>query len=594
MSRRPLIALVTAVAAAAGLVSSPASATTAAGYDAERTGTPSREIVRLAAGADAAVLADAVAACGARVIGVEPAVGMLVAEVPAGALDAVRGLPGVSGLTADYEVKAQSLGFDTSTQPGSMTNVTRVTGATGMWQRGWTGAGVDVALIDTGVAPVPGLTDSAKVVVGPDLSFESQDPDLRYLDTYGHGTHMAGIIAGREIPRSSGATYAADTTDFLGMAPDARLVSLKLADHDGAVDVSQIIAAIDWVVQNRQSNGLNIRVLNLSYGTWSMNDPTTDPMSWAAEVAWRSGIVVVASAGNEGDTKGGVTAPAYNAWVIAAGAADTEGTLTEADDTVAPFSARQGGSFPDRGIDLVAPGVGIVSLGVPGSYVYENYPAAHVGNGFVRGNGTSQAAAVVSGASALLLSQRPYLSSDQVKALLMNGATMLANQPVTKQGSGEVNLMASSALPVPSVTQVQPVGDGTGRLESTRNKAHVVMDGKKLTGAIDIFGAAFDTTAMAAAVASNTAWGTDGSFNGTQWIGGGFTTDTSSWAGKTWGGKTWTGKTWGGKTWTGKTWTGKTWSNAVWTGRTWSAATWTSDIGSETWAGAVWSAENWQ
>jgi serine protease AprX len=530
-----------------------------------------RLVIRVAQGFDVVAVADGVRAAGARVIGVQKAVGTLVADVPPAALAAVRVVPGVAVITADYEVKSQSLGFDSSTQPGSMTNVTRVSGATGMWQKGWTGNGIDVALIDTGVAPVPGLMDSAKIVVGPDLSFESQDADLRYLDTFGHGTHMAGIIAGREVSKGTGASYAADTTDFLGMAPDARLVSLKLADHNGVVDVSQMIAAIDWVVQYRLSNGLNIRVLNLSYGTWAMNDPQSDPLSWAAEVAWAKGIVVVASAGNEGDTKGGITAPAYNPWVIAVGAADTKGTLSTADDTVASFSARQGGSFPDRGIDLVASGVGIVSTGVPGSYIYQNYPSAHVGNGFIRGSGTSQAAAVVSGAAALMLSQRPALLPDQVKALLMDGATDLASDPVTKQGSGELNLATSSALAVPSLTQSPPVGNGTGRLESTRNKTHVVMNGTKLTGAVDIFGNAFDTTAMAAAAGSTTAWGADGSFNGVIW----------------------TGKTWTGKTWTGDSWSGKTWTNAAWTGSGWSAASWTAPVSNDAWAGAGWTTDFW-
>ena len=94
------------------------------------------------------------------------------------------------------------------------------------------------------------LLKSAKVVVGPDLSFESQAPNLRYLDTFGHGTAMSSIIAGREVAQSTGATYAADTTNFIGMAPDARIVSVKLGDHNGTVDVSQLIAGIDWVTAN--------------------------------------------------------------------------------------------------------------------------------------------------------------------------------------------------------------------------------------------------------------------------------------------------------------------------------------------------------
>jgi serine protease AprX len=269
-------------------------------------------VIRVVAGHDHVRVADAVRTTGGRVLGVQQAVGTVVAEVPSADLDAVRRVPGVHSISADYELRAQALGFDQWAQPGSMGYVTTITGANAMWRKGHTGNGIDVALLDSGVAPVPGLKDSAKVVVGPDLSFESQDPDLRYLDTYGHGTHLAGVIAGRERAKGNWWDYAWDGSNFYGMAPDARVISLKLADHNGVVDVSQIIAAVDWVVQYRQADGMNIRVLNLSYGTHSPQTPQADPLSWAAEVAWKSGIVVVTSAGNDGDAVPGLTNPAYN------------------------------------------------------------------------------------------------------------------------------------------------------------------------------------------------------------------------------------------------------------------------------------------
>ncbi|HET9654094.1 MAG TPA: S8 family serine peptidase [Kineosporiaceae bacterium] len=598
MKRRPLIALAVAAAAVAGLALPSGTASAAApAATSSCVGTPAgnlaRMIVRVAPGASVDTVAAEATACGVTVIAVQRGIGTLVAQIPAGRLAAVKALPGVAVVTEDYEVKAQSLGFDPWTQNGSMTNVNVTTGANAMWKKGWTGAGVDVALIDTGVAPVSGLSDSAKVVIGPDLSFESQDPDLRYLDTYGHGTHMAGIIAGRERAKGNWWDYAWDNTNFYGMAPDARIVSLKLADRNGTVDVSQIIAAIDWVVQNRLANGMNIRVLNLSYGTHSPQSPQVDPLSWAAEVAWRSGIVVVSSAGNDGATTPGLTNPAYDPWVIAVGAVDTKGTTSMADDTVAPFSAVQGGNFNTRGIDLVAPGVGIVSLGVPGSYVYQTYPAARIGNGFIRGSGTSQASAVVSGAAALLISQRPYLLPNQVKALLMNGATKLANDPVTKQGSGELNLVTSSALGLPTNLQMPMIGNGTGGLESARGGIHVTMNGSALADERDIMGDSFVGPIMAARTGGISAWGPDGSFNGAVWIGSGFAADTSTVAGKTWGGKSWTGKSWTGKSWTGELWSGKSWTNSVWTASGWSSANWTAPVNSDAWAGALWTTQSW-
>ena len=329
-----------------------------------------------------------------------------------------------------------------------------------------TGAGQRVAVIDTGVAPVSGLLDPAKVVVGPDLSFESQDIDTRYLDTYGHGTNMAGIIAGREVAAGDGAAYAADTSNYYGMAPDARLVSLKLADHGGAVDVSQMIAAIDWVVSNRWTAGLNIRVLNISYGTISKQNAQADPLSWAAEQAWKLGVVVVASAGNDGDSTIGLASPAYNPWVIAVGAEDTKGTTSYSDDTVPSFSEK--GINNGRHPDVVAPGVGIVSLGVPGSLLYQTYPSARVGNGFLRGSGTSQSAAVVSGAVALLLQQHSWLTPDDVKAHLTSTATALAATSVSAQGSGAIDLRKATTVQPTQKPQSVTVGNGTGSLESAR------------------------------------------------------------------------------------------------------------------------------
>ncbi len=534
-----------------------------------------------------------VEAVGGRVLAVQTALRTAVVTLPTSMVGAVAGLAGVVAVVPDQQVRTASLGFAPSSHSGSMTNVTRLTGAQGLWRSGITGAGVDVALIDSGVAPVPALRDAAKVVVGPDLSFESQDPAHRFVDTYGHGTHMGGIIAGREIAKASGSTYAANTTDFFGMAPDSRLVQLKVADHDGAVDVSQVIAAVDWVVQNKNSNGMNIRVLNLSFGTMSPQNPLSDPLSWAAEVAWKSGIVVVAAAGNEGATTPGLANPAYNPFVLAVGAADTKGTDSTSDDTVPAFSAKQGGNWGSRGIDVVAPGVGIIAPGVPGSHLFTSYPGAVVGNNFLRGSGTSQAAAVVSGGVALLLQQRPGLSPDAVKQALKATARVLPNQPTTAQGSGEINLTSAATFSPSNFTQTWQAGNGSGSLESSRNGFNLTMDGVPLRGEIDIFGGQWNSAAMASAAANRTAWGPGGWFNNVQWNSGSFQADTTSLAGKTWSGKTWTGKTWTGKTWSGKTWTGKTWSSAVWSGAGWSSASWPSSTGNGTWSGKRWSASNW-
>ena len=140
----------------------------------------------------------------------------------------------------------------------SMANTTLYSGARSWWTAGYTGAGVDVAVIDTGVAPVAGLNTAGKIINGPDLSLESQAANLRNLDTNGHGTFMAGLIAGKDATMT--APYAsAPASAYRGIAPDARIVSITVATADGGVDVSQVIAAIDWAVQHRNDNGMNIR-----------------------------------------------------------------------------------------------------------------------------------------------------------------------------------------------------------------------------------------------------------------------------------------------------------------------------------------------
>ena len=187
----------------------------------------------------------------------------------------------------------------------------------GSWARrrpgpaGYTGAGVDVAVIDTGVAPVPGLDTPGKVVTGPDLSFDAPGAATPGLDAFGHGTFMAGLIAGRDAGATASAAGCttclnssgySDTTKYVGIAPDARIVNVKVGAADGAADVTQVIAAIDWVTQHAHDPGMNIRVINLSYGTDSTQAYTIDPLAQAAEQAWKHGIVVVAAAGNDGKT----------------------------------------------------------------------------------------------------------------------------------------------------------------------------------------------------------------------------------------------------------------------------------------------------
>lgn len=453
----------------------------------------------------------------------------------------------------------------------TMDEVRAAIGADWMWSRGYTGDGVGVALVDTGVVPVDGLT-SGNVVNGPDLSFESQADGLRYLDTFGHGTHMAGIIAGSD-PGSM-----LDPTRFAGVAPDARLTSLKVASHDGAVDVSQVIAAVDWVVEHRNDDPAHpIRVLNLSYGTDGVQDHQVDPLTHAVENAWRAGIVVVVSGGNAGFGSGKLNNPAYDPHVIAVGAADTNDTAMASDDTVPDFSSRGDDS---RRVDVTAPGRSVVSLRNPGSYVDTLFPAARVGDRFFKGSGTSQAAAVVSGAVALLLDQRPGMSPDQVKELLRQTASSMPLADAAGRGAGEVNLAAAGISTVPAADQTWAQSTGTGSLEAARGSSHVADGDVELTGERDVMGP-WHADKWAADSTDGTSW-LGGRWNNRDWTG-------DCWCASTWAGPGWEGRTWAGRTWAGRTWAGRTWAGRTWAGRTWAGDDWAG----RTWAGRTWAGENW-
>jgi len=495
-------------------------------------------------------------------------VGLLSAALLATAPAVVVGTPAHASLVGSLVGAAKSRGwlFD-----DSVTTLAQAKGATGadlVAANGWTGTGVGVALIDTGVVPVPGLS-SGNVVDGADLSFDSQAPGLSHYDTFGHGTHMAGIIVGSEP--------GTDPSRFVGVAPGARLTSVKVAASDGAVDVSQVIAGVDWVVKHRNDDPAHpIRVLNLSYGTDGVQGYQVDPLTHAVENAWRAGIVVVVAAGNDGTTNPKLNNPAYDPYVLAVGAADLGGTLTPVDDVVPSFSSRGDAS---RRVDVVAPGRSILSLRDPGSYIDVAYPTARAGTLF-KGSGTSQAAAFVSGAVAQLLQQRPSMTPDQVKALLRGTATPLLLADPAGRGAGEINVYAASLAAVPTAAQSFQRSAGTGSLEQARGTQHVEDGGVVLSGERDIF-RPWAASTWAAASSAGTSW-VGGTWNGYNWTG-------TCWCSTTWAGSTWTGKSWTGSSWSGSSWSGHSWSGNSWSGSSWSGSSWSGS----SWSGSSWTGRNW-
>ena len=541
-------------------------------------------VVRAAPGALAQAEAAAVRAGGSVLLRLS-ALQTLSVRMTASAAARLALDPSVASVVRDRRVALANTTYDPVADPDSLFNIRNVTGATPAWSAA-TGAGVDVALIDSGVSEVAGL-DASRVVHGPDLSFESQNPELRNKDTYGHGTHMAGIILGRD----EGAQLAkSDQTSFIGMAPNARLVSLKVADARGNTDVTQVLAAIDWVVQNKNNNGLNVRVLNLSFGTDSAQAYALDPLAQAVEVAWAKGITVVTSAGNSGSATGRLTMPAVDPYVIAVGAADSKGTKQTGDDVIPLFSSRGDGV---RNPDLVAPGRSVQSLRVPGSFIDLMAGATgKIDERFFRGSGSSQAAAAVSGAAALLLSRNPALTPDQVKWILTSTANKLPVADPQAQGAGMLDLReAMSTSPAGATVQRHLSSTGAGSVDASRGSAKLVLDGVTLQGERDIFNKVYVSAAMANKRNLGTAW-EGGTWNDSMWTGSSWA--GSSWAGSSWAGSSWAGSSWAGSSWAGSSWAGSSWARGVWTGSSWAGSSWAgSSWAGSSWAGSSWAGSSW-
>jgi serine protease AprX len=489
---------------------------------------------------------------------------------------AVAALVG-AGAGVAHAATDPALGYDPVADKGSLFNIEQVIGAQDLYAAGFTGKGVGVALIDTGVAPVPGLT-SGNVVDGPDLSFDSQDPTTAHVDGFGHGTHLASIIAGRDA-LGTPASYL-DPTVWHGVAPDATLVDVKVGASNGAVDVTQVIAGIDWVVQHAGDN--HTRVINLAYGTDSVQSSMVDPLAFAVENAWKHGIVVVVSGGNDGDTSKTLADPASDPHVIAVGALDDAGTPGTADDSVPSWSTH---GTDARHVDVVAPGVSVLGLRDPGSAVAVANPQAAVGGRFIKGSGTSQAAAVVSGEVALLLQANPNLTPDQIKLLLQNNASSLLRTAATMGGSGGTDLHKAyqQLLKLPSLpaAPASSWGTGTGSIEAARGDSHVGDDTALLTGEVDVFGQPWNGAAWAKADAGRAVW-KGGDWRGQTLSGGGWKDmgngrkvwPTTAWtpAGTALGGTAdadWTARMWHDDAWTARMWHGDDWSARLWHDASW-------------------------
>jgi serine protease AprX len=312
------------------------------------------------------------------------------------------------------------------------------------WNSGFTGAGIGIAVIDSGIYPHPDLnTASGQSRVVYRQSFISGG--VQY-DDYGHGTHVAGIAAGNGSSSSMPGTLHL----LKGIAPNANLLDLRVLDLNGASTDSIVIAAIQQAVKLK--NQYNVRVINLSVGRQIFESCAQDPLCQAVEAAWKNGIVVVTAAGNLGrNGYATITSPGNSPHAITVGCMKTLETYPRSDDQIASYSSK-GPTYVDLTVkpDVVAPGNLVVSLLAPGSTLAAEFPAnvvppsyyttSSIGPAeYFRLSGTSMATPVVSGAAALMLQENPNLSPDTVKARLMKTATKtfppysVATDPTTGQ-----------------------------------------------------------------------------------------------------------------------------------------------------------------
>ncbi len=350
-----------------------------------------------------------------------------VAEVPNAALESLARHAGINAIRLDRPIR------------GTMERTSATVGA--KWVRenlDVDGSGVGVAIIDSGVTSWHDDLGSDRVVRFADFVDYQPTP----YDDYGHGTHVAGIIAGSGYD-SNGARR--------GIAPGANLVVLKVLDGEGFGYISNVIAALDYVVEHRAQ--FNIRVVNLSVAAGVYESYTTDPLTLAAKRAVEAGVVVVTAAGNLGRNTqkqiqyGGITAPGNAPWVLTVGASSHNGTISRADDTMAPFSSR-GPSYIDHAAkpDLVAPGVGIESLADASSLLFATHPDARLWGTvdtatqpYLSLTGTSMAAPVVAGTVALMYQANPALTPNLVKAILQYTAEHKSRYNDLTQGAGFLN-----------------------------------------------------------------------------------------------------------------------------------------------------------
>ena len=513
------------------------------------------DVIVQAPGAQARATA-AVRGAGGTITADLPIVGGFAATMPRTAAEHLAAVPGVAAVTADAALRPTA--SSTSTQ--SVKSVYRnEIGAEALAAHGATGDGVRVALVDTGidteVATAGDLAGRVVPVADPTTADGGTVECVNFSgertcdDTFGHGTFLAGLIAG------SGAASAGSRA---GVAPGAEIVSVKVGGADGSADVSKVLAAIQWVVSFADT--YDIKVLNLSLGTNSTVPPSIDPLNLAVQRAWAAGITVVVSAGNlgrpaAGSSSGTVTKPGDDPFVITVGSVDDMETPTPHDDRLPAFSSWGPTAHGHAKPDLVAPGGRVVSLRAPGSKI-DGVPGS-LDATYRRGSGTSMSAAMVSGLVAQLLQARPDWRPDDVKAALVAGARDVASHNRNAVGAGLAYGPGALQAQVAPTHRDAVASTGLGSLRNSAGSVLVSLSG--CTSLLDLCGVLTDETSQ------GNPWIAD-AYAATQWTP--LTWYASQWvtaaAGHNWQGHNWQATTWA----SGHNWQGHNWQGSSWYGET--------------------------
>lgn len=501
-----------------------------------------------------------------------PIVGAVSAKVPENFIDdiAARAI-----VVADRPMKLTSSSYG----EGLVSAYPAEIGAANLWQRDVTGKGVTVAMIDTGVSNVPDLAGS--VVAEANFSRERG-----YADRYGHGTFQAGLIVGNG---------ASSDGRYVGVAPDARLFSVKVANAAGETSLSQVLAGIQLVDTARDRFDIRVALLALSSG--SPLPPELDPLTRALRVLWAHNVVVVVPAGNDGPGEETITSPGEDPVLITTGSVDDHATNDVSDDTVSDFSSRGPTRWGDLKPDFAAPGAHLVSLRAPGSTVDAENPSARVEDAYFKGSGTSMAAAVTAGAAALLLQAHPDYTPDHVKAVLQGTATELDADPLAV-GSGVIDVadavdVSTEDLDLPDVPEVDD--------ENVHGKAKDFLwthdeDGVWRWVARSWAARSWDARSWDARSWADKDWDkletnarswAARSWDARSW-------DARSWDARSWAARSWAARSWAARTWAARSWAARSWSDADWEARSWAARSWAARSWSaRSWSARTWSARSW-